>query len=343
MARPKLSTLDAQEFDIVILGAGINGAASAQHLSAAGYSVLLVDKGDYGSGSSSRSTRMMHCGLRYFETPRPILDFVLSPAKLAVSLRMAKASMEIRGELAKDSSERMRAIRLMFPIFKDGPYKAWQLDLAFKILGRFGPEDVPLDYERIPASRTSAMPFLQHIRNPEKLHSVAVFTEYMFKWPERVCIDAVLDAERLGAIVRNYTKGTIAKKGSDGLWQVELVDAFNRESRASVRGSVVLNMGGIWIDEINRAAMPKSERMIFGTKGAHLVVKLPDDWQDYGIATINSVGEPHYILPSEGGYHHIGPTETPYDGDRDNITTSPEDRGFLLDETRRVLPGPRSR
>ena len=130
MSRTDLSALHQKSFDIIVIGAGINGASSAQHLAAAGYAVLLVDKGDFGSGSSSRSTRMMHCGLRYFETRRPILDFALAPGKLAVALRMAKASMEIRGELAKDSPERMRAIRLMFPIFKDGPYKAWQLDLA---------------------------------------------------------------------------------------------------------------------------------------------------------------------------------------------------------------------
>ncbi|MDE0808485.1 MAG: FAD-dependent oxidoreductase [Alphaproteobacteria bacterium] len=141
MHRRELGSFDGMNFDVVVIGAGINGA---RYLAAAGYSVLLVDKGDFGSGSTSRSTRMLHCGLRYFETPRPVLDFTLAPGKFAVALRMAKAAMEVRGEIVKDSPERVRAIKPLYPIFRDGPFKEWQADLAFKVLGGFGPADVPL-------------------------------------------------------------------------------------------------------------------------------------------------------------------------------------------------------
>ena len=141
MHRRELGSFDGMNFDVVVIGAGINGA---RYLAAAGYLVLLVDKGDFGSGSTSRSTRMLHCGLRYFETPRPVLDFTLAPGKFAVALRMAKAAMEVRGEIVKDSPERVRAIKPLYPIFRDGPYKEWQVDLAFKVLGGFGAADVPL-------------------------------------------------------------------------------------------------------------------------------------------------------------------------------------------------------
>ena len=60
-----LNELDGQVFDVAIVGAGINGCAAAQETAAAGYTVLLVDKGDYGAASTSRSTRLVHCGLRY--------------------------------------------------------------------------------------------------------------------------------------------------------------------------------------------------------------------------------------------------------------------------------------
>ena len=63
--RRSLSSLDGSEFDVIVIGAGVNGSSAAQHLTADGYRVILVDKGDFGSGSSSRSTRMLHCGLRY--------------------------------------------------------------------------------------------------------------------------------------------------------------------------------------------------------------------------------------------------------------------------------------
>jgi glycerol-3-phosphate dehydrogenase len=58
--RPPLKTIQGEKYDVVIVGAGVNGASAAQHLSAAGYSVLLIDKGDFASGSSNRSSRLLH-------------------------------------------------------------------------------------------------------------------------------------------------------------------------------------------------------------------------------------------------------------------------------------------
>jgi len=72
--RAQIGTLDGTKFDVVIIGAGVNGASAAQHLAAAGYDVLL-DKNDFGSGSSSRSSRVMHCGLRYLAPGASMWEF----------------------------------------------------------------------------------------------------------------------------------------------------------------------------------------------------------------------------------------------------------------------------
>jgi len=330
--------LQHAHFDVAVIGGGINGASSAQHLAAAGYSVLLVEKDDFGSGSSSRSTRYLHCGLRYFETPNPVMDFLLSPNKLRVALRMARNSMEIRGELVKDSRERLRKITMCFPVLRNGPYKPWQFDLAFKILGRFGPKDVPLNYQRIsPSDAARRVPFVDAMRDRASLHSVVLFTEYMYDWPERFCVDAALDAERMGATIRNHTFARLGERTENGDWQISLTGANGAQD--SVTAGVVLNAAGIWIDDVNATAKPKARKLIYGTKGAHVVVKLPDAFADVGLATVNSIGEPHYVLPSQGGLHHIGPTETPYEGDLDDIHTDAEDRAFLINETNAALPG----
>ena len=63
--RISLDDLSGRRFDVAVIGAGINGCAAAQELAGGGYSVLLVDKGDFGAGSTSRSTRLLHCGLRF--------------------------------------------------------------------------------------------------------------------------------------------------------------------------------------------------------------------------------------------------------------------------------------
>ena len=79
--RTELGTLDGRTFDVVVIGGGISGASSAQHLAAAGYSVLLVEKDDYASAATSRSGRLLHCGLRYLAPTYSLFEFFRDPKK----------------------------------------------------------------------------------------------------------------------------------------------------------------------------------------------------------------------------------------------------------------------
>ena len=140
----------------------------------------------------------------------------------------------------------------------------------------------------------------------------------------------------MGAVVRNFTTARLLERDAQGRWQVGLSEG---SATATVTAAVVLNMAGIWIDRVNQSAQPETKRLILGTKGSHIVVKLPAAYRDFGIATVNSIGEGYYCLPSQGGYHHIGPTETVYEGDIDDIRVNRLEIDFLLAETKNILPG----
>ena len=107
MARPKLTTLEGRSFDVVAIGAGVNGASGAHHLAAAGYSVLIVDKNDFGAGSSSRSSRLLHCGLRFIE-PGEGLGYrnpsmwepLLNPLTFIKNLSRVRDAMSTRHQIA---------------------------------------------------------------------------------------------------------------------------------------------------------------------------------------------------------------------------------------------------
>ena len=335
--RPSLASLDERQFDVAVIGGGINGASVAQHAAAAGYSVLLVDKSDFGSGASSRSSRLLHCGLRYFEPIRSLRHVLRHPGHLTTALRMARQAMRARHEMVRTAAARTRPLTFLLPIYRNGPLSPWQTDLAFKLLASFAPKDVPLDYRRLSPDQAADNPLAAALAQREQLHSVAAFTEYQFDWPERICMDAVLDAQRMGAVARNYTAAALVADNG-GRWQIRLTDMESRTESAQVTAATVLNMAGIWIDQVTETGVAGAPRMTFGTKGAHIVVQLPAECQGFGMATINSLGEPFYCIPWHGR-HYIGPTETAFEGDYDSVSADESDVAFLLDETNAILPG----
>ena len=178
--RASLAHLDGRRFDAVVIGAGVNGASAAQHLAAAGYATLLVDKGDFCSGSSSRSSRLLHCGLRYLAPGGSMWDFARHPSRLKTALTMARQAMLSRRQFVQTSPERARALNFHFPIWRGGAYAGWQVELAMRLLAGLAPADVPLGRRRLTPSQAAQTPLVQWLRDFDRLESVAAFTEYQF-------------------------------------------------------------------------------------------------------------------------------------------------------------------
>jgi len=334
--RPSLRDLDGRRFDVAVIGAGINGASAAQHLAAAGYETLLVERGDYCSGSSSRSTRLLHCGLRYLAPGQSMWEFLWHPSRLATALRMAKMAMEARRQFVQTAPERTRQLRFHFPIWEGGRYAAWQVNLALKVLASLAPKDVPLDNRVLSPSEAKAVPLVRELRDWDRLRAIPVFREYQFEWPERIAMDAVLDAERLGAVTRNYTEARQLRRDGEG-WALTLADARDRGDTATVHARRVFNMAGIWIDRVNDAAGAHDSRKILGTKGVHIMVQLPPGAEEVGIATLNRLDEGFYCVPWRG-MHYFGPTETVYEGNIDEIRPEEDEIEFLIGEANHLLP-----
>jgi glycerol-3-phosphate dehydrogenase len=333
--RPLLETLSGRRFDVCIIGGGANGTSSAQHLTAAGYKVLMVEKGDYGSGSSSRSSRLLHCGLRYLAPGTSLFEYVRHPSRLRLALRMAKLSMEARRQMVLTTPERVREMNFHFPIWKESTYRPWQVGIGLKLLASMAPGDVPLNQRMLGPAAAGRIPLVKELRDWDHLQGVGAFSEYQLEWGERLCVDAALDAERMGAAVRNYTAATQLKRLDDG-WEVELTDMPTAAS-TTVRATVILNMAGIWIDEVNGRSGAPRPRTVFGTKGCHIVVQLPPECARNGIVTFNSHDEPFYCIPWRG-LHYFGPTETAYEGDLNKIRVEEEEIAFLLHEANHLLP-----
>jgi len=343
--------LDGLHFDVAIIGAGINGASAAQHLSAAGYKVLVVDQGDFANGATSRSSRLLHCGLRHLATGSNLWATLLRPDRLARTLGTVRADMQARDEIVRTIPDQLRSINFCLPIYTDDAYAPWQLDAAFAVLRMMSPTGVPLDYRRYNRKQLDQVPIAPWLRDPDRLKNVAVFHEYLFDWPERIALDALFDARCLGAQINNYTRVEgLERLESKSHWRLSLCSTpHNGPSGASINGEkaqvtadLVLNLAGAWVDDIIGSTGITVEPKCAGIKGIHIAVRLPDEFADWGVFAFNSLDQPLYCLPSNG-MHYIGLTRTPVNDDptyRNAADVSATDReiDWMIAETNRCLP-----
>lgn len=323
--------------DVLVIGGGINGTSAARELSAAGYKVLLAEQADFANGATGRSSRILHCGLRYFETPQPVRSFLKSPRSFLSAVRMAKAAMDAREELVRLQPKRCKSFHMCFPIYRGDKISGWHLDLGFALLKRLGPPKPSLDYRRLRGPSVRAIPLTVDLRDQNALLSIATYREYIIDWPDRLCVDEALAAEQDGMELRLFTRAELKARTETGDWIVDLIERTGRIE--SVAASVVLNLAGTWIDTVSTGKLSGSlPPLVCGTKGAHIVVKLPGRYQGFGLTALNRAGMPIYCLPLHEDWFYIGPTETPFNGDASDISATDEDIDFLLKEANYLLP-----
>ena len=336
----RLSRLGELAFDVLIIGAGINGCAAARQLTADGYKVLLVDRGDLGGMTTARSGRILHCGLQILQPRTSIADYLRNPRELAMRLRMARRTARDFAELCEQLEPQLEAMDTIVPVYSGGPFAGWQVDLGARLIRLMAGNSPAIQYRRMDVDDALKVPFVAGLVDRGRLQSVVSFRDYRFNWPERIAIDAALDAEDCGAVLSNFTEVIGLRCAPGGLWRAELLDRYNGCDTIEVNARLVLNLAGAFVDEVGDRIYPHVplRRKVVAIKGAYVVVKLPEQYRGAGIAGTNSVGEPICCLPW-GDFHYIGPTETLFEGSLDDVRPEEEDVTFLLREIRRLVPG----
>ena len=300
-------------FDVIIIGAGINGAGIARDAAMRGLKVLLIEKGEVGEGTTVASTRLIHGGLRYLEH----FEFGL----VHESLRERETLLRIAPHL-------VRPLAITIPIYKQS--KRGRLTIrAGMILYDLLSWGKSLPSHRM-MSRTETLEQLPGL-NPDGLVGSALYYDAQVEFPERLVMENVLSAREFGAEVLTHTRAmNLAIK--DG--KVVRVEFANEAAEAAV----VINAAGPWIDLVLKAVMVKSPKLIGGTKGSHIVVPpFPGAPANALYLEARSDGRPIFIIPWNKLYL-IGTTDVRFEGDPDNVRCEPWEIDYLLSETNLALP-----
>ncbi len=330
------------QFDVIVIGAGINGAGIARDAAMHGLKVLLLDKGDIGSGTSSWSTRLIHGGLRYLEYGE---------------LGLVRESLRERECLMKIAPHLVRPLQILVPMYKHGQRGVWKIRagmIAYDVLS-FG-KSLP-HHRMLTVSETlQQAPGL----NRQDLLGAAVYFDAQVEYAERLVLENALSAVEHGATVITYARVDKFQIQDGKVCGVEFTrlqsptDKVQDEMSRGKEGGhapaltptvpglattrIVINAAGPWIDQVLGANDQDSSRRIGGTKGSHLIVA------PFGGAPENAIyveaetdRRPFFIIPWNGNYL-IGTTDIRYDGDLDHVRIEAEEIEYLLRETNRVIP-----
>jgi glycerol-3-phosphate dehydrogenase len=330
------------QFDVIVIGAGINGAGIGRDAALRGLKVLLLDKGDLGGGTSSWSTRLIHGGLRYLEHG----EFGL----VRESLRERACLMNIALHL-------VRPLRMLVPIYKKSRRGWWTVRagmFAYDALS-WG-KNLPRHRMLSRAETLQQVPAL----SGEGLRGAAVYYDAQVEFAERLVLENALSAIAHGATVLTYarveklivedgevrgvefsrkTLGAGDEAGSSGPARrgssptVMEGPVFERHTALA---HVVINAAGPWVDQL--LTETGSPQLIGGTKGSHIIIGPFAGAPETAIyVEAETDGRPFFILPWNGKYL-IGTTDIRYQDDLDDVRISNDEIDYLLAEANRVLP-----
>lgn len=305
--------IESNTIDLLIIGGGINGAGVARDAAGRGLSVMLCEKDDLAQGTSSRSGKLVHGGLRYLEY---------------YEFRLVREALIEREVLMRSACHIIWPMRFVLPHSPDDR-PAWLIRLGLFLYDHLGGRKL------IPGTRA-----LNLRKDPEGAPIMDKFEkgfEYSDCWVDdsRLVITSALDAAEKGAAIHTRTECTHAVR-KDGAWTVTLKDADTGIER-TVRARALVNAAGPWVNDIvERVDNATTSRGIRLVKGSHIIV--PKFWSGMQAYLIqNTDKRVIFINPYEGDKALIGTTDIPYDGKPEDVKVDEAEVEYLVSAVNRYF------
>jgi len=311
------SRLNQRKFDLVVVGGGINGAAIAHLAALCGASVALLEKGDFASGASSKSTKLLHGGIRYLEN----FEFDLVHESLKERFIQWQAAPYL-----------VKPLAFVIPVYKSDARPLWMMKLGvwfYDLLS--GKYRIGQHRFLSVAQVTSQAPGI----NLDGLIGAVEYSDAQMD-DARLCLENVLMADLKGAVASNYVEvESFIKDDNQHAVGVKAHDLISGEHMDIFASSIIV-AAGPWADELIQKDVPHSIKRLRPTKGVHIVYRgeisksafLLQSHQDKRI---------FFVIPFKGN-SLIGTTDTDYHQSPDSVKVEEPDIQYLLQEAGRVFP-----
>ena len=308
-------SLEGQHFHVVVIGGGINGVAVAREIARAGKRVLLVEQNDFGSGVTSRSTRIIHGGLRYLEHGE--LDLV-------------RESVRERERLLRERSHLVHPTRFLFLLNEQSKRSAMKVRAGLWL------------YQRIAGKKQSDLTEMELMRVERTLDSgrkwsIFNYEDAQCEFPERLVAEWLTEAVEAGAVVRNHCE-VLAVNVVHGRARGVLLRDRTSGKDERVDAAWILNCTGPWADRVcQRSAVRTSQPMLGGVRGSHIVLPRFSGAPGTALYSEAADGRPVFVLPWNEQIL-VGTTEVSDTGDPSKTIPSNEEIEYLLRTVKGLFP-----
>ena len=307
------------EFDLIIIGGGINGAGIARDAASRGVRTCLLEQGDLCNGTTRWSSRLIHGGLRYLER---------------AELGLVYESLHERETLLRIAAHLVRPLKLLIPVYKRsrrGRFLIgcgmWLYDLLS--MGKSLPRHRMLKT----AEALEAAPGLKR----DGLVGAATYHDAQIVFAERLVVENILAAREAGAEIRTYSRVDHILTRKHAVLGVFYTD-LRTEVQLFLSASVVVNAAGPWVDRVLERVDQPPRKFIGGTKGSHIVVpKFPDAPETACYLEAHSDGRPYFVIPWNGMLL-IGTTDIRFEGNPAEARADSTEIEYLLKETNEFFP-----
>jgi glycerol-3-phosphate dehydrogenase len=309
------------DYDAVIVGGGMAGAGVARDLALRGLSVALVDKGDFASATTARSSKLIHGGLRYLE----LFD-----------VGLVRESLRERERLGRLAPHLVRPLPFLVPIYRDSSRGLIKVRIGLTLYDWLTPGRDRERYRVLPA--VDALSLEPAIRSDD-LRGAGYYFDDLLLYPERLCLENVLSACRHGARAFNYAQVESVQRDAGGAIAGVSVRDLLTGGVATLRARVVVNATGPWVDDFRALAgvQDRGKHILRRTKGIHCLLPRMTDRAIYHSTRDDRM---IFVIPWRD-FSLVGTTDTDFDGDLDRVHATRDEVTYLLSEVRQAVPDPR--
>lgn len=310
-------TLTNEHYDLLVIGGGITGAGIALDAATRGLKTALVEKGDFASGTSSKSTKLVHGGLRYLKQ----LEFGL-----------VKEVGSERAVVHRLAPHLVVPEKMLLPLSEGRGLGYWLTSIGLKIYDWLA--GVSKRDQRRMLTRAQTMR-REPLLGRAGLKGGAIYAEYRTD-DARLTIEVIKTAVRSGACILNYCEVKEFEYTDDKVRGVSVQETLTHET-FSIRARCVVSAAGPWVDELRVLDNSRKGKRLHLTKGVHIVVpqeKLPVKQAIYFDV---DDGRMIFAIP-RGRTTYVGTTDTNYAGDKDHVVTSSEDARYLINAVNAMFP-----